>query len=1240
MGFTSEQAQAALISCNGHLESAADWLFEHVDAGSLGSTVAEASRGVPPCVPANSVSTVAEAVQGADLLVQRRADNFDALSAPPPTLRRSRADDLELSQRGSGPSLDSPRSERSHVSLEPIPPHGGDLIDLNEPREPREACPPDVNNSPSCVLAAAIVTTPKLAPRAEMNASSCPELVCALATSVDALEASSIAFHNQHLLLQPAPVEVMRKLAESWGVKCASDVEAGTRDGIALVIGAAGLAAAELPDRIFDANPATCVANMVDAAKEAPVPGSLATLSNLAARRTATRLNRFFKVAITGLIRSGINTSVGGQSLALLTAWLPVLAGSALRSLRHAATAAGLGAFEAIQQEKHSLAQELTIVTKQLVTSARGTRSELTNQRLDRLCANKAEIELSLKILHERTNSLSEQLLKPRLRDTSSAVRRLAVATSAWLVENDCMGDQAMPWPERVLRAFCDPNSEVRLRAIEVACQWFDKPGSNIDQEAEHNVVGSQEKNDARQDAYDDSCRQEAAIAPRSARLPAVAPHLASLLVERSCDVEPRVAAAAVRGLRLAELVVHIRESDTLFLADLCLGAPDSHALLREEAALFVDQCVLEGAWLVPDLPRRYRSSVARSAGDEEKFSPAAASQAAEITRQRHVINVTSAAPEQEQLDVEKALITFASYLAQRVAASRMHLVRRFVTALWGRAPCLSSWATMVDLILLGEGGGAANGLRPLDMLQRLALVHIMAAALLCAIADDPEEGTLRDAVTVLVPRLARLLVLCAGDEATMVPLAVIVRLAIEHAYGTNPTTSALALDTSLAAPPRTLVAALRRSLSLPISPCTTSFLIDAILVLARRSSEALTETLHLTAELRNTCEELLREIVSSARVQDERLPGLSGNLSACLGRLLVVGNRGIDILCAGTGTAGPQYVLLQRALHVLDLERRHLDGRDQAASLGPAVIVQLLELAFLLIAWRVRAVASLPGASQPQEQEKREGQSSAGNRSVHVTALDRTELPMRGQQLRDLSIHFVRLDKSCGAVRLQGFSVYTAMLQLTLGTSAAFEAATKEVTPPYERREQCHAGAQPEMERCFARIPRSHLNVLENAAREVISQAQSAQSKSHSSVHTSAVQADGQWVDMPIDYMLQVTTVRRLLTSSYAGKEDPEAVAGALAVCRMIAESEHECIYGCALGRLVLTLATGDTVPKALQAVAMAFARRLRRLACVTHSDATRYFSIVLAAVALVSGKDSEQAGAGLANIFLAEVE
>eukprot|EP00927_Polykrikos_kofoidii_P059633 TRINITY_DN54777_c0_g1_i1.p1 TRINITY_DN54777_c0_g1~~TRINITY_DN54777_c0_g1_i1.p1 ORF type:complete len:1493 (-),score=180.26 TRINITY_DN54777_c0_g1_i1:600-5078(-) len=1027
----------------------------------------------------------------------------------------------------------------------------------------------------------------------------------------------------------------LQAVAEAWGSACAVSTD-HVRDGLTLVAQVAGIADGCLPSMAFaasaDREVSAAAVEIAKAAHASPVmAAALPSVSATSARQVTSRLGGFFAAATTALLRSGTGTH---EALMSLSRWLSSLAAVSLRSLRHAATAAGSGVLVALGRELRTKTVEQATLSRQLsIAKTGGTRRAA---HVGRLHANVAQSISILRSLQSCAFQMHDRLLQPRLRDTCAPIRRLAVATIARLIEVDPATYASRPWPERVIRALCDPCAEVRRQAIEAISSWYSvtKLQDNVaNSRIEHSMRNGHEDNvfdgDTRVRPADGvrlSPRQQTVSrcrgVPRVKYLVDLAPHVASLMAERSCDVEPRVAAAAIRGVTSPYLAPHLSSADSKRVASLCFGAPDSHSLVREEAALFVDRHLLDGIHLVTHNAVSHGETIVCDTSDD------------------HEVCVQS--------DPEISLLTLAGHLAQRLLPTRLHLAHRVVGALWGKAPCLRHWATMADLVLLGEGGGAAHGLRPLPDLQRLAILHILDASVSHAAADD--SILIDDAVTALTPRLPRLLGLCSADERTIAPMATTVRLLVSHACARWRRPDGRA-DAQVAIP-RSLVAALRNVISLPLDFRTSVHLVDALFALTQRSSEALCAVVRLASDMRTKCEDLLGSGIDGSKANDA---------AVSVTRLIVLCNRGVDVLCVGQGPADePRYALLHRVLQLLELRCVSVgggspsqpDAHEQAPTSGGTIIALLLELAFLLIAWRAHASSVAPSADMCLGLPRDTGALAEST----AASSDATLLPLASQRLREASARLAHID-TCMVVRLQAMSAHLGIVQLAMSSSCALGMEHPPKASAGSRRVGCqlvHGSATDCLSASVRALPIGHVVALESCLRNFLDSA-AAIHHGDGSPDTS-VSLDGQRVEATPQRDPPVTAVRRLLERSFSsvahlsdrtnatgsdrmatrrdgGSED---VVAALAACRMVAESEHDSIYCGRPGVLVLLQLVRKSASAIVREIALKFALRLRRLACKTRADAARNFALQMAAVTEAAQQDGAEAGARLADTLL----
>eukprot|EP00929_Paragymnodinium_shiwhaense_P088023 TRINITY_DN48210_c0_g1_i1.p1 TRINITY_DN48210_c0_g1~~TRINITY_DN48210_c0_g1_i1.p1 ORF type:complete len:1611 (+),score=287.97 TRINITY_DN48210_c0_g1_i1:42-4874(+) len=1007
---------------------------------------------------------------------------------------------------------------------------------------------------------------------------------------------------------------LLRDLAEAFANSCAAAAE-NVRQGLKTLTFVAGIPAAVLPPApLAEAHMPSAITQLLSSIaaateEEGPVHGSLAKLTAGGARRVCTRLEAYFAMATSAMCR----LPLCGPALHILATWFAALSLTSLRPLRYAATAAGLGMLEALIKEHKAATANLLTMTKRLddLRAELGTR---TSKVADRLTANVQRISALVNTMAQGADLLTGRFWPHRSRDTFAPIRRLTVASAARLIDANPAVFAAPPWPERVLRATCDPSLEVRLCAMRALFSWYRRGGRNCKwqrflsevRKSKSKAAGLGE-NDADEDEEEDEFGRAAGAAQDDAivHLADLAPHVTALLFERAKDVEPRVSAAAIGLLTDPALAAHLSETDMDFVASLSHAAPDSHVASREAALIFVNRYMLPEVVLIP------LSAVAQTSGKDTESRPldSADTEAAKSVAPASQDEVSSA---------EQSLLALTSFLSTSVASGRhLQLACFRVTAtLWSLgAPYLTVWGTMVELLLHGEGGTMAPGLKPLPGSQRLALLHILDAALCYAIEDrggeNKVDAVLDEAAEVILPKLPRLLELCAADEASVVPLCGLAKKIVEHLCSRPEGPTGM---------PRTLVGEFERTLGLPLGRQPAMQLADAWLALARRSSEARGAVSQLAVAIRDACVQMLRP-ASLHEASDDDFSSLL--------RLLALSNRGVDLLSVGD-KEGQRFELLARTLQVLAV---WADGEDQIRTLlSSLVVVQLLELAVTLITWRLRALHLPSGAP---------GDTLQGSQT---TSTDHKYLRSFLQQLQGVSAKMLQTD-ACSAIKLQALSAYMASLQLLIGAGSALGKEEEESRPRRPLRihdvELDETGCVVSRKYPLPTVSSSHIVALESGFADLLGwgllTVGGSSSSTSSRVTTTAWHTEGNFVgtvgiaspSLLLETCCQVHTGGSSLVSQDAshptekcwrGNTDAEqrAVLTALIAGRMVAQAEHESIYCGPVGRVLLMKMAH---PNAGHSPVLAYtvdelAGRVRQHAYRSRIGAAQYFSMLLGSV------------------------
>lgn len=1032
-------------------------------------------------------------------------------------------------------------------------------------------------------------------------------------------------------------LQVLRTLGERWARSSLKDSRRA-RDGLVLLCSTAGLRGSRLPAQI-DGSPETTKAALAaivrEAQSQAPPRGSLASLPSASAKQVAARLCHFFAAAVALLATAaGLEGSQPGHSeggapalLGALVTWLAAAAaGTPVRALRLAASAAGFGALQALHYERCIACSAGAELEKQLAAHQAAAHRPDARQagRVARLVRGCADARKVIDLLATHSKTLQDRLLKPRLRDAAPAIRSLALNCLVRLIHSDPDTFGTAGWPQRVVQAFCDPSAEVRLRAVQLASQFFSKRKSADDAAAPELCA-------------DQSCSPK--VSDRG--LWPLAAQLVPLLAERARDVDPKVAAASVRGLRQPCLAKLLSDADFAAVACLCFVAPETHLSCREEAVLLVDEHLLPapglGAAAKEEAARRKEASRSCRGPGAEEVSEAAANEAERRREQEEESNSSD-----HHFCAERGILALIDFLVNYLPNNQLQLSSRVVRALWGRAECLLRWATMADLCLVGEGAGAADGIPPLSGRQRLCLLHVLEAAVTCSVAaaehDSKSAMWLQAAAAGLLPRLPRLFELLGSEQDCIALLALVAQqllryLCLQSKHSDEAPGNGIDAREMPLELPRGLLAVLLRlagprealhppRVALQISDCLAS--------MAARSPEAQSACQGLAAELCKGCESKLprphARVASGAR---QLFSSSDCELAASVGPLVALGSRGVDIWSC-TQPQGSANHLLQGAIYLLEARSIAMGGPGGAASelqptpgvLSVSSAAHLLDFMVLLLSWRARAGHLHASKQSDVARPAAEGKAGFLLACSLVRACCAKLLPAE----RNLVLRF------------HAFSAYMTVLQLEIGAAVlpADADATSWPRVSAEHAEALDAALGFFFDRCPALAPSRDKQV---ASSDGVSEA-------------------GWRVKMfgnrqPMTAVDQPLTASRWLLEQQLSWPTPDAEGSeviAVASARMVAECEHEAVFtGPVAQRLLRQLAGGGptladlTAPGALAQVrsaASTLARRLRRLGGRSHAEATRGFSVQFGACTQHAEQLGIQAGLRLAEALILEAQ
>jgi hypothetical protein len=532
----------------------------------------------------------------------------------------------------------------------------------------------------------------------------------------------------------------------------------------------------------------------------------------------------------------------------------------------------------------------------------------------------------------------------------------------------------------------------------------------------------------------------------------------------------------------------------------------------------------------------------------------------------------------------------------------------------------------MADLCLLGEGDGPGRSVAALPALQRLAMLHLVDASLRRAAEDSSSCGEvvlLEDAANALMPRLSPLLGLFGSDELAMAPLAAMMKMLLEHACRHIKVGDAAARHIT-AIPPRVLLPSMLSAISKQMRLRTSENLIDALLVLARQSSEAHKKVLSLAKEMRDRSLILLRTSTGSINLH---------NLAPCLLTLLTLCNRGIDVSLG-------HYGLLKSMLEVVsspfDLTS------DSTSGSATCILLQLLELSMLLIMWRIRAVVSSAAAETPHVSRldlDDVNQQNAGGDLCGSSAMpqDHEELPNAVRRLFDACARLLgqpyKSSRACGTlVKLQAMSTYLTLLQGVLGADGHLGNLQGFASKSTKSVKVSDAIATLD-------VPKSHVSAVEIGLASLYSAAYSCMPKHIRS--EDAMQACNK-DDLSLSVAgQQLSACRKMLNRFMEPAVDDidltseEFCLAASGAAWMVSHSEIEAIFAGPPGRCVLAHAANTSLPRSVRDVAVYYVRRLRQQAGRSVRDSVHSFNVQLAAVAYVISRHGTDAGHNLFEIL-----
>eukprot|EP00929_Paragymnodinium_shiwhaense_P009870 TRINITY_DN11424_c0_g1_i8.p1 TRINITY_DN11424_c0_g1~~TRINITY_DN11424_c0_g1_i8.p1 ORF type:complete len:1346 (-),score=342.55 TRINITY_DN11424_c0_g1_i8:43-4080(-) len=955
-------------------------------------------------------------------------------------------------------------------------------------------------------------------------------------------------------------------------------------------------------------------------------------------RRGVSSLERFWTLGIgqqsgVGLLEGGPPDQAGGAAGSVLEnirEWLLAMSKAPVRSLRHVSTVAALSIAKSLGQHCQALNRTRdTLQTQLSMPAGKNRRQQAQLEKDARAAAAHSEG------MYAARTKLLEGIVPPRSRDVCGEIRLYTLCEVDRLMRQDPEMYIQNRWTARVFLMVHDPNVDVRLKALGVIHQWFA------------------------------STSHSAAV---QEHLAGFATRCLSHLVERTADVDSRVAAAAIRCLRLPTLSEKLEDSEFDRIVNLCVGGRDAE--VRQEAALFINAHVFQdpGICNLPSQPKGRRQEDDGDRGDG-------------LDGDREPEPEENADNVRELYNSETSISMLMEFLESYVG-DRLRNTERVVNAFWGLAPSLWHWSTMVNLCLVGETKRA--GLEPIPPVQRLGLLYIMEAAVRRAEEDlqstrpaekDAAVKRFNDACAQIIPEMPRLMEVCRPHSQMFLLLSHVCKTLVEHAVDS-------AQNQVLVNAPA-MCHGLQRAINGQLSMDTVKYCVDALVALARCFDEAKTAFLDLSKNLHHVCSELLAPENVTDRAEDLRI---------AMARYLILSNRAIDMtfgspqvlarVCDLLQSRGEWMQQSQAAAEAFQQARKKLQAAKDAAAAKEAaakekeageeqpageeggdmavqeeevppkpehpagvpdarLTLKLLEAALTTVFWHVRIVYWVVEAESAQDGEK------AGVAKAEVTDMlqglgdfgkMKDALPSSIARVRELAAGLVAHDRH-PVVRFHAFNLYTSLCQYSVGVS---EKVNLEVV---EDGEEPMFGPGNTYE---VVVPTNHMQALWNYLNDFYDRLTGID------LNVSSFEPEGMRV--PAVDIHPAPSKGTMSSARFAVQAAMEAIGKvegddeedvtltttqeltfAVLASRAVQESEVEDIYAGPMGML-LVVQCDRSRPKPLREEAFRHLRRFRELARTTEDYAVLYYEFQKKAVGCLFDCAGVEAAQSLCKAFTAQ--
>ncbi|CAK0893741.1 unnamed protein product [Prorocentrum cordatum] len=642
----------------------------------------------------------------------------------------------------------------------------------------------------------------------------------------------------------------VREHAQEWSELCQRDLRKALLEVLEVVLELAGLPGS-LQDADVDGDPQAFLQRLPEWVRIEGLDLQVWPLMPTAkhGKRSLMNFERFWTFAINAQAAS---TLLEGRVVATLSHWLLAMPRAVIRSLRHVSTAAALAIAEGLGHQHQALNRQHDTFKRQLESSGASN-----HRQKEQLQKNLQKASAQVEEMYRARTQLLEAIVPNRSRDVSEIIRLHTLCEVEKLMKQDPEMYLSNKWTARVFLMIHDPAVEVRLKAIQVIQSWY---------------TGIQKSEEVRK------------------HLNNFAQRGLSHLVERIADVDPRVAAAALRCLREPVLAESLEDEEFDRIVNLVVGSQDDS--VREEAALFINSHVFQDPGICGHVLERRKAGRPKAGADGGGAEDGGeVGEGGESNRGPDAVR--------ELYNSETSISMLVEYLENYVG-DHLRISERVVAAFWSRAPALCHWGTMVNLCLVGESQCGAS-MDPVSPRQRLALLYIMEAAVRRAWEDFQQSerasqkevaaAKLNDACAKIIPELPRLLEVCRPDAQHTLLFSHTCKILLD--YAVDNTENRIIVNT------RALCEGLRRAIESQAPQDTVKYCVDGLLALARCFEDARIAFLDLAKATHHECN---NEIQNHDGSRTEKL-------RLVLGRLVVMGNRGIDMTfgsARGCRTARP----------------------------------------------------------------------------------------------------------------------------------------------------------------------------------------------------------------------------------------------------------------------------------------------------------------------------------------------